>query len=70
MGPSDLHPVVEDFFLGGACPVVIADLVDALILRQRTETVIPLHAAGPVGLQRFVSAMEVLAEAQAALDRL
>lgn len=66
--PGDLgHPAVEDF-LGGACPLTIG--VD-FILRQRAETVVPLHAAGPVGLPRgLVATMEILAEAQATPDRL
>lgn len=62
------HPVVGGFLLGGARP--LATGVD-LILRQRAETVVPLHAAGPVGLPRgLVAAIEVLAEAQATPDRL
>jgi len=59
---SDLgHFAVEDLLLGNACPLAFG--ID-LILHQRTETVVPLHAVGPVGLLRgFVAAMKILAEA-------
>lgn len=70
--PGDLRSAVVDVLLGGARPPVvdIVDLIEALVLGQRAETVVPLHAAGSVGLCGLAGAMEVLAEAQAAPDRL
>lgn len=67
--PGDLaHSAVGDFLLGDARP--LATGVD-LILRERAETVVPLHTVGPVGLpQGLVTAIEVLAKAQTTPDRL
>lgn len=70
--PSNLHPAVEDIMFRDARVLIISvDHIDALVLRQRAETVIPLHTVGPVGLLRgLVAAMKIFAEAQAASNRL
>jgi len=71
-----LHPAAKDLLLLLVSGVRhsatrIDHLISVLVLRKRAQTVVPLHAAGPVGLlQGLVTAVEILAEAQAASDRL
>lgn len=67
---DDLHPAAEDILLVRRFLVCAGatSFIDVLVLRQRAETVAPLHAAGSVGLLRL-AAMKVL-EAQAASNRL
>jgi len=69
--PGDLHSAVEDLLLllllvssVRHSATRIDHLISMLVLRKRAQTVIPLHAAGPVGLlQGLVAAVEILAEA-------
>lgn len=71
MRPGNLHPAIEDIlFKGARAPIISIDHIDALVLRQRAETVVPLYAAGPVGLRGLMAAMKIFAEAQAAPNRL
>lgn len=67
---GNLHPAIEDILFKGARALIIVDHIDAFVLCQRAETVVPLHAVSPVGLRGLVAAMKIFAEAQAAPNRL
>lgn len=68
--PGNLHPAVEDIFRDARVHIISIDRINALVLRQRAETVVPLYTAGPVRLRGLMAAMKIFAEAQAASNRL